>query len=64
MSYNIFDTFGFLSKLGEDEKQMLKSHSVIRKMDKGQLMLGDNNRCAGIPFAMEGSIRLFRTSEG
>ena len=63
MSYNIFETFGFLNMLGADEKQMLSSHSVIKKLDKGQLMLGDNNRCPGIPFVMEGSIRLFRTSE-
>lgn len=63
MNYDIFETFGFLSKLEEDEKQALMSHSVIKRLEKGQLMLGDNNRCAGIPFVMEGSIRLFRTSE-
>ena len=42
MRYDIFDTFGFLNKLGEKEKQVITSHSMIRKLDKGQLMLGDS----------------------
>ncbi|MBT3320076.1 MAG: Crp/Fnr family transcriptional regulator [Clostridia bacterium] len=64
MGYDIFDVFGFLSELDGADKQTLKEHSVIKKMSKGQLMLGDNSRCAGIPFVLSGSIRLFRTSEG
>lgn len=64
MDNNIFDVFGFLNKLDEGDKQTLRDHSVIKKLSKGQLMLGDNNRCAGIPFVLSGSIRLFRTSEG
>ena len=63
MGYDIFDVFGFLSELGEKDKQTLRAHSVTKNLDKGQLMLGDNSRCVGIPFVMSGSIRLFRTSE-
>ena len=64
MGYDIFDVFGFLNELDGAEKQTLRAHSAIKKLDKGQLMLGDNSRCAGIPFVLSGSIRLFRTSEG
>ena len=63
MSNDFFDVFGLLKELNEKEKQTLRAHSAIRRMEKGQLMVGDNSRCAGIPFVMSGSIRLFRTSE-
>lgn len=63
MSYDVFDVFGFLRELNDKEKQTLRAHSAIKRMEKGQLMVGDNNRCAGIPFVLSGSIRLFRTSE-
>ncbi len=63
MDFDVFDVFGFLKKLSEKEKQTILAHSVMRKMDKGQLMSGDNSRCTGIPFVLSGSMRLFRTSE-
>lgn len=63
MSNDIFDVFGFLKELNDEEKQMLRAHSAIKRLEKGQLMVGDNKRCAGIPFVLSGSIRLFRTSE-
>jgi CRP/FNR family transcriptional regulator len=63
MSIDIFDVFGFLNELNDADKRTLRAHSVIKKLDEGQLMVGDNSRCAGIPFVLKGSIRLFRTSE-
>lgn len=55
--------FAFFNNLSEKNQQMLTINSINRKMDKGQLMVGDNSRCGGIPFVLDGSIRLFRTSE-
>lgn len=63
MSYNFFNIFGSLKRMSEEHKQLLLSHSSVKKLDKGQLMIGDYNRCGGIPFVLSGSIRLFRTSE-
>ena len=63
MDYDIIETFPFLNDLTKSEYDMFTSHCVSRKLEQGQLMVGDNNRCGGIPFVLEGSMRLFRTSE-
>ena len=63
MSYDIFKIFAALDQLDPKDKEFFKAHSVIRHLDKGQLMVGDYKRCSGIPFVLGGSIRLFRTSE-
>ena len=63
MSNNFFNIFGSLNKMSQEDKKLLLSHSSVKKLDKGQLMIGDYNRCGGIPFVLSGSIRLFRISE-
>lgn len=63
MSYDIFKVFSTLNKMSEEDKKLLVSHSALKKLDKGQLMVGDYKRCRGIPFVLSGSIRLFRISE-
>lgn len=63
MTYNILEVFSCLNKMSEEDKKILVSHSSIKKLSKGQIMVGDYNRCRGIPFVLSGSIRLFRISE-
>ena len=63
MDYEILDAFPFLNDLVKSEYDFFNSHCINRKLMKGQMMVGDNNRCGGIPFVLDGSMRLFRTSE-
>jgi len=63
MNNDFFKTFGSLNQMPEEHKTLLRSHSVVKQLTKGQLMVGDYTRCEGIPFVLSGSIRLFRISE-
>jgi len=63
MNYDILGTFPFLNDLTKSEYDIFTSHCINRKLEKGQLMVGDNNRCGGIPLVLKGCMRLFRTSE-
>ena len=63
MERSIFDRFSFYPDMDEADKRLLRE-SVIRKdMEKGQIMMGDHNRCIGIPMVMKGRLRLFRLSD-
>lgn len=63
MSYDVFKIFNSLNGMSKEHKRVFLSHSAVKKLGKGQLMIGDYNRCEGIPFVLSGSIRLFRISE-
>lgn len=63
MKFSVLETFANLNEMSEEDKKLLLLHSVVKKLDKGQLMVGDYTRCGGIPFVLNGSIRLFRISE-
>ncbi|MBN2878230.1 MAG: Crp/Fnr family transcriptional regulator [Clostridia bacterium] len=63
MEYDILEIFPFLNDLTTSEYNTFTTHCIYRKMEKGQMLVGDNDRCGGIPFVVGGSIRLFRTSE-
>ncbi len=63
MDKSVFDRFPFYADMKEEDKKLLRE-SVIRKdIAKGQIMMGDNNRCSGIPMVMKGRLRMFRISE-
>ncbi len=63
MDRSVFDRFPFYAGMSEEDKKLLHE-SVIRKdLAEGQIMIGDNNRCNGIPMVMKGRMRLFRISE-
>jgi CRP/FNR family transcriptional regulator, anaerobic regulatory protein len=55
--------FPFYNDLKPDEIEKLLSFSAIKKLDKGQLMMGDSGRCNGVPLILKGSLRLFRVAE-
>lgn len=63
MDYEILEIFPFLYDLTKSEYDFFMSHCTSRKLEQGQLMVGDNDRCGGIPFVLEGNMRLFRTSD-
>ncbi len=60
---SVFNMFPFYSDMAEADKKLLRD-SVLRKdLEKGQIMMGDHNRCIGIPMVVKGQLRLFRLSE-
>ena len=63
MDYDILEIFPFLNDLTKSEYDIFTSHCISRRLPKGQMMVGDNNRCGGVPLVMDGCMRLFRTSE-
>ena len=63
MELDILEIFPFLLDLTKSEYDTFMSHCINKKLQKGQMMIGDNDRCGGIPFVLNGSMRLFRTSE-
>jgi CRP/FNR family transcriptional regulator len=42
---------------------ILRSSVIQKELGKGQIMMGDNSRCTGIPMVLRGRLRLFRTSD-
>ena len=58
-----FIRFPFYSKLSEEDKELLKETTLKKDLDKGQIIMGDNSRCNGVPLVVRGSLRLFRISE-
>lgn len=63
MDKTVFDRFPFYTGMSEDAKTLLRDSVISRDIPEGQIMLGDNNRCIGIPLVMKGRLRMFRTSE-
>ena len=63
MKESDFAKFPFYAAMSEADKTLLCEKVFTREVGKGQIMMGDNNRCTGIPMVMSGRLRLFRTSE-
>lgn len=63
MKESDFEKFPFYAAMSETEKALLRDKAMPREISKGQIMMGDNNRCTGIPMVISGKLRLFRTSE-
>lgn len=55
--------FDFFKDMKPDDIDLLSSSMSIRKLEKGQLMMGDSGRCNGVPLILDGSLRLFRVAE-
>lgn len=63
MEKSVFDRFSFYSGMSEADKQLLRSAVIRRDLQRGQIMMGDNKKCGGIPMVMKGRLRLFRLSD-
>jgi len=55
--------FPFFKEMTTDELNRLTEFAIERKLAKGQLMMGDNGRCNGVPLLLSGVMRLFRVAE-
>lgn len=63
METSVFDRFPFYEGMSEEDKKLLRESVMRKNISEGQIMMGDNNRCNGIPMVMKGRLRLFRISE-
>jgi len=55
--------FPFYNAIKKEEMELLRGSVGIRKLGKGELMMGDSGRCNGVPLILSGSLRLFRVAE-
>lgn len=63
MENSVYDRFSFYPHMDEADKRLLRESVIQKNMAKGQIMMGDHNRCIGIPMVMKGRLRLFRLSD-
>lgn len=60
---DIFEMFEFYPRMDEADKRVIRETAVRKDLAVGQIMIGDNNRCNGVPLVTKGSLRLFRISD-
>ena len=63
MERSIFDIFPFYAEMADEDKKMLREAVLRKDLPEGQIMMGDHNRCIGMPLVLKGQLRLFRLSE-
>lgn len=54
--------FAFYKQMHAADQKLLCDTVLKKELDKGQIMVGDNERCNGIPLVVSGTLRLFRIS--
>lgn len=55
--------FAFYKQMSADDRKLLCDTVIKKEFGKGQIMVGDNERCNGIPLVISGMLRLFRISD-
>lgn len=60
---DIFEMFEFYPRMDEADKRVIRETAVRKDLAVGQIVIGDNNRCNGVPLVTKGSLRLFRISD-
>lgn len=63
MEKSIYNKFPFYEQMKPVDASLLRDAVIKRELGKGEIMMGDNNRCTGIPMVIRGRLRLFRTSD-
>lgn len=58
-----FEMFDFYESMAEADKILLRDTAIKRELAAGQIMMGDNSRCNGVPMLVKGSLRMFRISD-
>ena len=58
-----FHNFPFYNKMDDASKAFLRDVVIKKKLEQGQIMMGDNTRCTSIPMVVSGQLRLFRISD-
>lgn len=63
MKQSDFWQFPFFKDMDEEDKNLLVNGVIRKELDQGQIMVGDNQRCTGIPLLLKGTLRVFRISD-
>jgi len=63
MEKSVFNRFSFYDQMKPEDAALLREAVVKKELVKGEIMMGDNSRCTGIPMVFHGRLRLFRTSD-
>jgi CRP/FNR family transcriptional regulator len=63
MDTSIYGRFPFYDRMKPADAALLHGAVLMKELGKGQIMMGDNSRCTGIPMVVRGRLRLFRTSD-
>jgi len=59
----LLKNFPFYNDIEPEALDKLCSLASPRKLEKGQLMMGDSGRCNGVPLILSGEMRLYRIAE-
>ena len=55
--------FSFYKEMSDEDQALLRDAVLKKELPKGQIVMGDNTRCNGIPLVVSGRLRLFRISD-
>ena len=60
----VLQTFPFFATLSPKTRELLLGHAVTKKLAHKQVLVRDGGECAYLPFVLEGTLRLYKTSPG
>jgi len=58
----VLEAFPFFAALPAPAREALLSNAVTKKLDSRQVLVRDGAECAYLPFVLEGTLRLYKTS--
>ena len=63
MESALYAKFPFYKQMSDAHKSILRDGVLKKQLAEGQIMMGDNDHCKGIPLVIKGQLRLFRISD-
>lgn len=61
--HKLSEKYKFANKMSSANLDILERSTIYKTIKKGTIISGDGRRCSGIPFVLNGNLRLFRISE-
>jgi CRP/FNR family transcriptional regulator len=58
----VLEVFPFFSTLPQKTRDAVLSRAVTKKLDHKQVLVRDGGECSWLPFVLEGTLRLYKTS--
>ena len=63
MHEQISEAFPFLQSIPRASRDAFLAQAVRKNLENKQVLVRDGNKCAYLPFVLEGTLRVFKTSE-
>jgi CRP/FNR family transcriptional regulator, anaerobic regulatory protein len=63
MHERISEAFPFLQSVPERSREAFLAQAVRKSLENKQVLVHDGNECSSLPFVLEGTLRVFKTSE-